>query len=427
MKLDVMFRVVFTASTIAMVAIRITYQRRVPSDGGRVCIREGRASLAAGAIAALVTVVFGLEYILSPGVFAFAYAFRYPVWLRGVGGALLAGGVGLLASAHHHLGTSFHSLVVTKDGQVLVDSGPYRWIRHPIYLAYLLDYLGGGLLASNLVLTIVPVVAYTVLVALRMGREEAAMIDQFGEGYIDYIGRSGRLLPWLKSGAARTRMTHTYWFYLKGIFIDPATAAKAILEEVRLARVAWMSFWIGVLSYVVIVALGYSAIGWGRFPYTDYYPHYFSPYWWEFLVLPVWGAVLALGYGLPSYLIGRLLGGSGTWTQVLAFVLLASVVSLPIFLLVDAYTVIWQPELIIEFAKFGQAGVTPDLYTSEIFRFAHTWYSYITMAWQGIVTVIGLAVIHRIKWYKNVPGLVVGSGIFTLFLLLIRDYVALII
>ena len=70
-------------------------------------------------------------------------------------------------------------------------------------------------------------------------------------------------------------MTYSYWLYLKNIFVKPATAASAVLEEARPARVACISFWIGVLSYVVIVALGYNTIDWGDFPYKEYYPHYF--------------------------------------------------------------------------------------------------------------------------------------------------------
>jgi len=49
------------------------------------------------------------------------------------------------------------------------------------------------------------------------------------------------------------------------------------------------------------------------------------------------------------------------------------------------------------------------------------------MGWQGIVTVIGLTVIHRIRWYANIPGIVIGNAILIVFLLLIRDYVALIV
>jgi protein-S-isoprenylcysteine O-methyltransferase Ste14 len=178
-----------------MLAIRIYYQSKVLRDQGKIEVKEGSISLIAGSIAALTTLVFGFEYIFFHGFFAFAYAFSYPIWLRWLGAAILAGGILLLWAAHHHLGRSFHSLVVSKEKHVLVDTGPYHWIRHPIYSAYLLNYLGGGLLTSNLVLTIVPVTTFSILVFLRMGQEEQVLIDLFGERYVEYMGRTGRLVP----------------------------------------------------------------------------------------------------------------------------------------------------------------------------------------------------------------------------------------
>lgn len=124
--------------------------------------------------------MFGAEYLFFPGFFSFAYVLHYPVWVRWLGGLLLAVGTTLLGFSHHHLGKNFHSLVVSKN-QVLVETGPYRWIRHPIYTAYLMNYLGGGLLSSNLILTLVPVTMYGILVALRVGKEEAVMRETFGQ------------------------------------------------------------------------------------------------------------------------------------------------------------------------------------------------------------------------------------------------------
>jgi protein-S-isoprenylcysteine O-methyltransferase Ste14 len=108
---------------------------------------------------------------------------------------LLFGGIVLLGLAHHHLGVSFHSLVVRKAGQALVQSGPYATVRHPIYTAYLMSYLGGGLLASSLVLTLIPGPFFALMIALRLGEEEAAMIEQFGPRYLEYMSRTGRFLP----------------------------------------------------------------------------------------------------------------------------------------------------------------------------------------------------------------------------------------
>jgi protein-S-isoprenylcysteine O-methyltransferase Ste14 len=85
--------------------------------------------------------------------------------------------------------------VVSKADRVLVDTGPYRWIRHPIYTAYLVNYVSGGLVAGNLVLTFVPVIFFGLLVFVRVDKEEALLIDEFGQNYRDYMKRTGRLLP----------------------------------------------------------------------------------------------------------------------------------------------------------------------------------------------------------------------------------------
>jgi protein-S-isoprenylcysteine O-methyltransferase Ste14 len=81
---------------------------------------------------------------------------------------------------------------------VLVETGPYRWIRHPIYLAFLVNYVGGGLLSGNLVLTFVPVTMFAILTLLRMRKEEKLLVDLFGQRYVEYLEHTGRLLPRIK-------------------------------------------------------------------------------------------------------------------------------------------------------------------------------------------------------------------------------------
>jgi protein-S-isoprenylcysteine O-methyltransferase Ste14 len=195
MNIEVTFRILFLLSGIAMSAIRIYYQKKVWQDRKQVEVKEGGISLIAGSVAALTTFVFGFEYLISPGTFAFAYSIPFPLWLRWLGVLSLAGGITLLGLSHHHLGRSFHSLIVSKAERALVDTGPYRWIRHPIYTAYLINYLSGGLVAGNWVLTFVPVIFFSVLVMMRMDNEEALLIDEYGQAYRDYMKRTGRLLP----------------------------------------------------------------------------------------------------------------------------------------------------------------------------------------------------------------------------------------
>jgi hypothetical protein len=222
-------------------------------------------------------------------------------------------------------------------------------------------------------------------------------------------------------------MRNTYWFYLKNIFINPIKAAEGISNETHLGRVAIISFLIGSFLYVGIVLMGYQALGWGDFPYKQYYPNYFDPYWWEVFVNPIWGLVIAFGFGIPCYWVGKLLGGKGRFGQVITFVLLASLVSLPIMVIVDVYTIIKDPSWIIRFAETGSNFVPYESYPDKFMWVVEVSYAFVAMAWQAIVTLIGLTIIHRISWYKNVPGLILGNMIFVGFLLLIRDHVALII
>jgi hypothetical protein len=98
---------------------------------------------------------------------------------------------------------------------------------------------------------------------------------------------------------------------------------------------------------------------------------------------------------------------------------------LAIFVLV-ALT-LYDPNQVIEFARTGVA-VHPYIPDENWFVwFIQQSYAYFAMAWQGIVTMIGLTVIHRNRWLANIPGIVMGNVVFVAFLLLIRDYVALII
>lgn len=193
-----LFRFLFLLSGIAMMAIRVYYQSKVLHERGRTTVIGSSWRLIPGAIAALTALIFGLAYIFLPGTFPWSYA-HYPDWLRWLGALMLLGGILLLAIAHHHLGTSFHSLVVRKSSQALAESGPYRTVRHPIYTAYALNYLGGGLLASSLVLTFIPGSLFAWMVALRIGEEEGAMLAQFGASYQDYMARTGRFVPPLRS------------------------------------------------------------------------------------------------------------------------------------------------------------------------------------------------------------------------------------
>ena len=196
---EIVYRIIIVLSFIAMFGIRIYFQSRVLHEDREIKVKENKLSLAAGAFAALTTLTFGAEYIFFPGTFSFAYILAYPDWLRWLGILLLAVGISLLGLSHYHLDRSFFSLVVSKEEHQLVTSGPYQWVRHPIYTAYLLNYAAGGLIASNWVLTFMPVIFFGLMIINRIPREEKLMREEFGEDYLALESRTGRLLPKISS------------------------------------------------------------------------------------------------------------------------------------------------------------------------------------------------------------------------------------
>src|SRR4030042_6455776 len=171
------FRFILFVSVVIMMIVRVYFQSKISRDTSKFTFKENTVSLVFGGFAAIVNLVFGAEYLFFPGTFAFAYALPVPEIARWIGVVLLAAGIVILGAAHYHLGLSFSSFVGSKDKHTLVKSGPYRVIRHPIYLAYLLSYLGGGLVAANWVLAFVPIACFSVMAFMRMPAEERLLTE----------------------------------------------------------------------------------------------------------------------------------------------------------------------------------------------------------------------------------------------------------
>jgi protein-S-isoprenylcysteine O-methyltransferase Ste14 len=108
---------------------------------------------------------------------------------------LFGAGLALRWYAIIHLGRFFTVDVAIAEGHRVVDTGPYRFVRHPSYTGVLLAFAGLGLLTGNaisLALFIVPTFA-AYLYRIRV--EEAALRGGIGEPYIEYSARTARLIP----------------------------------------------------------------------------------------------------------------------------------------------------------------------------------------------------------------------------------------
>lgn len=118
-----------------------------------------------------------------------------PVWARwtGVGVGIVC--LPLLWSLFSSIGSNISETVLTKKDHKLVTTGPFRWIRHPLYTASMSLFVAYGLMASNWWMLMFTAIGLVMIVVLVIPEEEAELLARFGDEYTDYQERVGKLVP----------------------------------------------------------------------------------------------------------------------------------------------------------------------------------------------------------------------------------------
>jgi protein-S-isoprenylcysteine O-methyltransferase len=112
-----------------------------------------------------------------------------------IGLVLMLAGLLLRWWAIRYLGHLFTVDVAVAPGQPVIDSGPYKLIRHPSYTGALLVVVGVALCFGNFVSALVLIVTNAALILRRIRVEEAALARGLGSSYLDYMMRTKRLFP----------------------------------------------------------------------------------------------------------------------------------------------------------------------------------------------------------------------------------------
>ena len=192
--MELIFRILLPLLIIAFAAHRGYYVRKHGKEENTLKQREeGLASKIAGLLG-LVGFITVTGYAIKPVWLSWA-ALPLPLWLRWIGIGIALLGFALLQWAQTTLGKSWSDTPRMIKGQSLITSGPYQFIRHPIYTAFLL-ILGSTLfISANWLIGSAWLGMALLELASRIRFEEGLMLEYFGDQYREYMKRTGRLLP----------------------------------------------------------------------------------------------------------------------------------------------------------------------------------------------------------------------------------------
>jgi len=144
----------------------------------------------------LIGAVFGWT-IMVPIVLFFVPLFRLPQYTIILGTVISLLGVWIRYSAMTTMGRYYSRSIGIQAEHELIQTGWYRFVRHPGYLGTILTFIGFGLALESWLSLIFNTVLLLVAYAYRIKVEEAALISHFGDSYASYQKHTWRLIPFL--------------------------------------------------------------------------------------------------------------------------------------------------------------------------------------------------------------------------------------
>ena len=156
--------------------------------------REGGKFLAIRAFAALLLMLPVIANVAIPQWMNWA-SVALPTWICWVGFVIGLSTIPAVSWVLRSLGQNVSETVLTKQEHHLVESGPYKWVRHPLYTTGIALFVALGLIAANWFILLWAAAA---LVAIRLAvipREERELRARFGRAYDDLVSRTGAMWP----------------------------------------------------------------------------------------------------------------------------------------------------------------------------------------------------------------------------------------
>lgn len=140
----------------------------------------------------VMVAVLVLQPILLPSI-SYSTDAPWGLFLQLIGVFLILAALGLHIWSRAHLGHYYAERVEVQPGHRVIDTGPYRLMRHPVITSFF--GIAAGLFLINPALTTLAALLYTIWDFTRAARQEEDLLTKTLPGYADYARWTPRFLP----------------------------------------------------------------------------------------------------------------------------------------------------------------------------------------------------------------------------------------
>ena len=191
---EFIFRLILILGFAMIIPVGLYHRINAQKTGERLDRRqEGLLILLTLRPTAGLAMIGLIAYLINPELMAWS-SMKLPLWFRWIGVIIGMAAGFLLIVTFRALGNNITDTVVTRIRHTLVTTGPYKWVRHPFYVAFALAVVANSLVTANWFIALTGGICFG-LIVLRTRMEEANLLKQFGQEYRDYMTKTGRFLP----------------------------------------------------------------------------------------------------------------------------------------------------------------------------------------------------------------------------------------
>jgi protein-S-isoprenylcysteine O-methyltransferase Ste14 len=189
------FRILAGVILITGMGISTYFRLKADKETGEKISRkvDGSAMMNFIKIGGLILWLSPFVYLINPAWMAWA-RIGLPEWVRWLGVGLGLIGVLGVYWLFSSIGSGISPTSATREKHVLSTKGPYKYIRHPLYTFGSSLFIAFGMMADNWFIALLGILAF-IGMAVRTPKEEANLIEKFGDEYREYMKHTGRFLP----------------------------------------------------------------------------------------------------------------------------------------------------------------------------------------------------------------------------------------